>query len=120
MFAFYVGDRLAHLSVSNYTSSRPTHFPLPLPLVDKSFYRWGLDCRVIEVSDLENFILPPAEKQGMAIIGSLTSDLAIHRGRLRLTNLLTDPTTVGVAIAFLSTEPLSSLPRGPMAHEPCP
>jgi hypothetical protein len=47
-----------------------TTLPNYTPTVDRQFYVWGLDCRMVELSNSTDFILPPADHMATAVTDS--------------------------------------------------
>jgi hypothetical protein len=70
LLAFPVGDRFAHFTVSEKTLLRTT-LPDYIHTIDRQFYIWGLDCRMVELSDFTDFILPLADEMATVVTDSL-------------------------------------------------
>jgi hypothetical protein len=48
------------------------------------FYRWDLDCRLMETSSFTNFILPPADKMVVVVTDPLNYHIDTPRGKTTL------------------------------------
>jgi hypothetical protein len=66
LLAFTLGDRFAHLTVSGMAPLRKT-LPEYTRAFDREFYEWGLDCRMFELSDVKDFILPPGDQMATTV-----------------------------------------------------
>jgi hypothetical protein len=74
------------------------------PIVDRQFYIRGLDCRMVDLSDLKDFILPPADEIATAVTDSLNYHLGTVKGRTRLHALHSSLTAAGIDATIFPTE----------------
>jgi hypothetical protein len=89
-----MGDRVAHFNVSGKAPLR-TMLPNYTPTVDRDFYRWGLDCRMVELPNFADFILPRADHMTTAVTDSLNYHLNTRKGNTGLHDLHSSLTTDG-------------------------
>jgi hypothetical protein len=92
MLAIPIGDRFAHFTIDGTAPSQTRQFDVS-PTIDNTFYKWG---RMIETKDFGRFVLPFTKNLGKAIADSITHDLAIEVGKLRLKNMLDKLTTTRI------------------------
>jgi hypothetical protein len=83
LLAFPMEGRFAHFTVGGCAplQSKQTTYT---PIVPRQFYQWGLNCSMVDMSDLPNFILPPADKMATAVTDSINYHLDTARGQSSL------------------------------------
>jgi hypothetical protein len=103
LFVFPMGDRLAHFTVGGLAPLHNKHADY-LPRVQRQFYRWGLDCRMVEKSDFTNSLLPPADKMATAVIDNINYHIDTARGRNSLHALYPSLTAAGIDVSQHKTK----------------
>jgi hypothetical protein len=70
LLAFPMWDTFARFTMSGTGPLRKT-LPDHTPTVDRQLYKWGLDFRMVELSDFADFIVPPANQMATTVTDSL-------------------------------------------------
>jgi hypothetical protein len=86
-----MGIRFAHFTVSGLA---PVRNKLPddyTPTWDRKFYRGGLDCGMVELSDFTDFVLPLADHMATTVTDSINYHIDTVRGTYLACTLYTPP-----------------------------
>jgi hypothetical protein len=102
LLAILMGDRFANFTVGDMAPLRKT-LPAYTPTVDRKFSIWGLNCRMVDLSDLTDYILPPAYKMARAITDSLNYHLNTTKGRNVLHAMRSNLTALGINVTSFPT-----------------
>jgi hypothetical protein len=78
LLAFPLGGRVAHFIVSGKPPLRTT-LSSYTPTIDRQFYKWGVGCRMVELSNFTGSILPSADQMATAVTDSLNYHLNIAK-----------------------------------------
>jgi hypothetical protein len=92
ILALPMGDRGAHFIVSG---KAPLHTALHnyTPTVNRQLFKRGLDCRIVELSNFADFIIPQTDHMAIALIDSLNYHMNIGKGMSGLHDLHSSLTT---------------------------
>jgi hypothetical protein len=97
--SFPLVDRFAHVTVSGKAPLRTT-LPNYNPTIDRQFYMCGLDCRMVELANFTDFILPPADQMATTVTDWLSYHLNTTKGRTGLHALHSSLTATRIAASF--------------------
>jgi hypothetical protein len=103
LFVFPMGGRLAHFTVVGLAPfhSKHTYYA---PTVQRHFYRWGLDCLMVETSDFANSLLSPTDKMATTITDTINYHIDTARGRNNLHALYPSLTATGIDVSQHQTK----------------
>jgi hypothetical protein len=74
------------------------------PTIDLQLYRWGLDCRMVELSDITDVALPPKHQMVKAVTDSINYHFDTTRGRSGQHALHSTLTAAKIHVSNLPTE----------------